>query len=199
MEKLGRIFIVFFWISFLILLLPNGLCGQTQREQEKKWARNAFKKQEELKLYPIFSGEIVVVDSNTFKFDEKTLIVLDNPEIELTVLLQRGIFYPNIVAGNNKAVVKEQSELDKLTEEQIVLYNLSRTDILKISDFKEVKSLIGTPKRKKFQFYLYRMGIMNPTICYIELANKSATRKTTLLEFVKNCQVTSFLKGSILL
>lgn len=199
MKNSIRIVIFFFCISSLISTLENGLYAQTQGEQEKKWAKNTFRKQTDSKLYPIFSGEITVIDSTTFKFDEKTIILLDDPRPEITVLLQNGIFYPNIITGDEKAVIKTQSELDTLTETETVIYNWSRTDMVKISNFEEVKPFFKSSKTRKFQFYLYRPGLMNAKVCYVELTNKSATRKTSVLEFVKNSHVTFFKEGSILL
>ena len=199
MKNSIRIFISFICISSLNSTLENRLYAQTQGEQEKKWAKNTFRKQTDSKVYPIFSGEITVIDSTTFKFDEKTIILLDDPRPEITVLLQNGIFYPNIITGDEKAVIKTQSELDTLTENETVIYNWSRTDMVKISNFEEVEPFFKSPKTRKFQFYLYRLGLMNATVCYIELTNKSATRKTSLLEFMKNSHVTFFKEGSILL
>jgi hypothetical protein len=199
MKNSIRIFIFFIFISSLIATTENRLYAQTQGEQEKKWAKNTFRKQTDSKVYPIFSGEITVIDSTTFKFDEKTIILLDDPRPEITVLFQNGIFYPNIITGDEKAVIKTQSELDTLTENETVIYNWSRTDMVKISDFEEVEPFFKSPKTRKFQFYLYRLGLMNATVCYLELTNKSATRKTSLLEFMKNSHVTFFKEGSILL
>ena len=199
MKNSIRIVIFFFCISSLISTLENGLYAQTQGEQEKKWAKKTFRKQTDSKVYPIFSGEITVIDSITFKFDEKTIILLDDPRPEITLLLQNGIFYPNIITGDKRAVIKTQSALDTLTEMEAVLYNWSRTDIVKISSFEEVKPFFKSPKNRKFQFYLFRMGHVNPTVCYVELTNKNATRKTSLLEFMKNSHVTFYKEGSRLI
>jgi hypothetical protein len=199
MKNSLRIFIFFICIFPLISTLENGLYAQTQGEQEKKWAKSTFRKQTDSKVYPIFSGEITIIDSTTFKFDEKTIILLNDARPEITVLLQNGIFYPNIITGDKKAVIKTQSELDTLTETETVIYNWSRTDMVKISHFEEIKTFFKSPKTRKFQFYLYRLGLMNATVCYVELTNKSATRKTSVLEFMKNSHVTFFKEGSILL
>ncbi len=110
-----------------------------------------------------------------------------------------GIFYPNLIVGNSVAVIKTKQQLDSLSDSQKVFYNMSRTDRLRISDFEELKSLSKSPKKKRFKFYLYRFGIMNPTIYYIELTNEKATKDFNQIEFMKGCRVTYIEKGSILL
>jgi hypothetical protein len=39
----------------------------------------------------------------------------------------------------------------------------------------------------------------NPTGCYIELYNASATRKTTIEEFIENSILTFYYSGSIII
>ena len=117
----------------------------------------------------------------------------------LKVLLENGIFYPNIITGNSETVFKIKQQLDSLSDSQKAFYNMSRTDSLRISDFEELKSLSKSHKQKRFKFYLYRLGMMNPTIYYIELTNEKATKDFSLLEFMKECRVTYIEKGSILL
>ena len=191
------------WILILQILLSNimfenHLLAQTQGQQEEKWANDIFNNRIKSHDYPKFTGQITKLDSNSFKFDEKTLIVDDLSE-GLKVLLENGIFYPNIIVGNSIAVIKTKQQLDSLSVSQKVLYNMFRTDSLRISDFEELKSLSKSPKKKRFKFYLYSLGFMNPMIYYIELTNENATEDFKPVEFIKGCRVTYIEKGSILL
>ncbi|RKD86388.1 hypothetical protein [Mangrovibacterium diazotrophicum] len=178
--------------------LDNEINAQTQAKLELKWAKENFKENYQTQLYPRFTGKIIKLDSNSYKFDEKTLII-DNPSDELKYLLENGIFYPGIITGNIDTVTKTKQELDSLSESQRLFYNMSRTDSLRISDFEELKSIEKSPKQRRFKFYLFRLGFMNPQICFIELTNEKAKKDFSLGEFIKDCNVTYFKKGSILL
>ena len=197
-NKFNKAWIWILQISLSMMIFENHLLAQTQGQQEEKWAKDIFNKHAKIHDYPIFTGQITKLDSNSFKFDEKTLIVYDLSD-GLKILLKNGIFYPNIIIGNHVAVIKSKQQLDSLSDSQKVFYNMSRTDSLRISDFEELKSLSKSPKQKRFKFYLYSFGIMNPTIYYIELTNEKATKDSNLLEFMKGCRVTYIEKGSILL
>lgn len=197
-NKFNKAWIWILQISLTIIMFDNHLFAQTQGQQEEKLAQDIFNKNTKIQDYPKFTGQITRLDSNSFKFDEKTLIV-DNPSEGLKILLVNGIFYPNIIVGNTVAVIKTKQQLDSLSVSQKVLYNMFRTDSLRISDFEELKSLSESPKQKRFKFYLYRLGIMNPTIYYVELTNEKATKDFSVLEFMKGCRVTYIEKGSILL
>jgi len=197
-NKFKKTWILILQISLTMIIFENHLLGQTQEKQEEKWAKDIFNKRTQILDYPKFKGQITILDSNSFKFNEKTLII-DNPGEGLKVLLTNGIFYPNIITGNSVALIKTQQQVDSLSDSQKVFYNMSRTDSLRISDFEELKSLNKSPTQKKFKFYLYRLGIMNPTVYYIELTNENATNDFNQLEFMKGCKVTYIEKGSILL
>jgi hypothetical protein len=197
-NKLVKLRILILQILLIIVMFDSHLFAQTQGQEEEKWAKDIFKKRAQIQNYPKFSGKIIKLDNNSFKFDEKTLIV-DNPSEGLKALLQNGIFYPNIIVGNSVAIIKTKQELDSLTDTQRVFYNMTRTDSITISDFEELRSLSKPPKQKRFKFYLYSIGMMNPTVFYIELTNEKATRNCSLIEFMNGSRVTYIEKGSLLL
>ena len=182
----------------MFLIFDNHLCAQTQGSQEEVWAVDIFNKHRKIQDYPKFTGQITMLDNNSYKFDEKTLIV-DNLSEGLKVLLKDGIFYPNIIVGNGVALIKTKQQLDSLSDSQKSFYNMFRTDSVMISDFELIKSLSKSPKLKRFKFYLYRFGFMNPTIYYIELTNKNGKKNISLKDFMKGCKVTYIEKGSIIL
>jgi len=197
-NKFNKIMILLLQMSLAIIIFENHLLAQTQGQQEEEWAKDIFNKRIKIQDYPKFTGQIIRLDSNSFKFDEKILIIGHLSE-GLKVLILNGIFYPNIVVGNNVAVIKTKQELDSLSDTQRLLYNFSRTDSISISDFEELKSLNNSPKQKRFKFYLYNFWIVNPTVYYIELTNENATKDSNQIEFMKGCRVTYIEKGSILI
>ncbi len=198
MNKLIKTLPTILFTCLILFGLDIELLGQTQEKLELKWAKENFKENHQTQLYPKFTGKIIKLDSNSYKFDEKTLTI-DNPSNELKCLLENGIFYPGIITENRDTVTKTKQELDSLSESERLFYNMSRTDSLRISDFEELKSIEKSPKQRRFKFYLYRLGSMNPQICFIELTNENAKKDFSLGEFIKDCKVTYFEKGSILL
>lgn len=198
MNKLIKTLPAILFTCLILFGLDIDVFGQTQEKLELKWAKENFRQNHQIQLYPKFTGNIAKLDSNSYKFDEKTLTI-DNPSDELKYLLENGIFYPGIITGNSDTVTKTKQELDSLSESQRLFYNMSRTDSLRISDFEELKSIEKSPKQRRFKFYLYRLGVMNPQICFVELTNENAKKDFSLGEFIKDCKVTYFEKGNILL
>jgi hypothetical protein len=186
-------------VAFEILLL-NGNClhAQTQEKLEEEWAIACFRKQHKNEAYPKFSGQISVIDTNTYKFDEKTLIIYDACN-ELRYLLEQGIFYPNIITGNVVAEIKTDQELEQMPVNKRIIYNVTRIDCFIISGFEEIRSISKSPKHKRFKFYLSTPNTMNPKICFLELTNESALRTWPFEDFIKECRVTHFEVGSVLI
>ena len=166
---------------------------KNQGEQEDYWAEQLFEREYSKKHFDIFKGNIVI-NGDGFIFDDKTFVILNTPK-DLKAIFSSGIFYPNIITGDTKSVVKSQVELDTLSAEQKVLLNMSRTDSITISDFKELKFLSNSPKYKRFKFWLWQKGFANPTACFIELTNENATDKTDLTNFIIGAALTFFREG----
>ena len=166
---------------------------KNQGEQEDYWAEQLFEREYSKKYFDKFKGNIVI-NGDGFIFDDKTFVILNTPK-DLKAIFSKGLFYPNIITGDTKSVVKSQAELDTLSAEQKVLLNMSRTDSITISDFKELKFLSNSPKYKRFKFWLWQKGFANPTACFIELTNESATDKTDLTNFLIGASLTFFREG----
>jgi hypothetical protein len=166
---------------------------KNQGEQEDYWAEQLFETKYSKKHFDKFKGDIVI-NGGDFIFGNKTFVIINTPK-ELKTIFSGGIFYPNIITGDTKSVIKSQAELDTLSAEQKVFYNMTRTDSLTISDFKELKFLSKSPKYKRFKFWLWQKGFANPTACFIELTNESATDKTDLTNFIFGASLTFFHEG----
>ncbi len=181
-------------------VIPNNSKTEfnNQGEQEDYWVKELFKQKYKKHKYKKFNGQITIIDSITIKYNEKTLIII-NTRPELISIFQRGIFYPNVITGNYTAEVKSKQELDSMTTEQKVFYNITRTDSLTISNFEELQFLSESPEYKRFRFWLFRKGMMNPTVYFIELTNKKASKHTELADFIEKAKLTFFEKGWLIL
>jgi hypothetical protein len=162
-----------------------GTQGRQEDRQAKKLIRKGYTKQS----YNRYSGAIIIVDEDTFKYDDEVLIVFNTCK-DLKPIFQKGIFYPEIITGPVKKGLARQQELDA---------TIFRNDSLRISDFQELKFLRKTPKAKIFRFWLYSKGMFNPTVCFIELTNDSATNKTDIETFVNGSKLTFFKEGWLIL
>ena len=166
---------------------------KNQGEQEDYWAEHLFETKYSKKHFDKFKGDIVL-DGDGLIFGDKIFVIINTAK-ELKAIFSQGIFYPNIITGDTKSVIKSQTELDTLSAEQKVFYNMTRTDSLTISDFEELKFLSKSPKYKRFKFWLWQKGFSNPIACFIELTNESATEKTDLTDFIFGASLTFFYKG----
>ncbi|TDH26895.1 hypothetical protein EXU57_08805 [Segetibacter sp. 3557_3] len=166
---------------------------KSQGEQEDYWAYRLFEKTYFKTHFDKFKSDIVI-NGDGFIFGDKTLVVINTPK-NLKTVFSSGIFYPNIITGDTRSVVKSQAEQDTLSVAEKVFYNMTRTDSLTISDFEELKFLSNSPKYKRFKLRLWRKGSANPTACFIELTNENATDKTELTEFIIGASLTFFKEG----
>lgn len=192
MKKILNIIIVLF--SFGTMFSQNENLNQTKYQ----FAKNVFEKEYLKTTYEKFDGKIIIENETTIKYDEKTLIIPDLKN-EFKLIFTKGIFYPNIVTGNQIAEVKTKIELEKMTENERVFYNMTRTDSLTIGNFDELKLLNPNYQTKRFLIWIYRKGMANPTEWYFELQNIKANEKTNLTEFIENAKLTFIKKGTIII
>jgi len=172
---------------------------KNQGEQENYWAKKLFEEKYTLQAYNKFSGTTLVKDKSTIKFDNKTLIIWGF-EPELLKIFTDGIFYPQLLLGNmSNTPEKSKSELDALSEGERLMYFLTKNDTLKISDFEELKFLSTTPTVKRFRFWKFTPGFINPQVYFIELTNKNATEKTDLSIFIKGAKLTFMKDGWLII
>ena len=170
---------------------------KNQGEQEDYWAEQLFEKEYTKTHFDKFKGDIVI-NGDGFIYGDKTFVLTNTPK-ELKTIFSNGIFYPNIITGDTKSVVKSQAELNTLSTVQKVFYNMARTDSLTISGLEELKFLTKSYTQKRFRFWLFRKGTANPTVCFIELTNDKANSKTDLTTFINGAALTYFKSGWIVI
>jgi hypothetical protein len=168
---------------------------KNQGEQEEYWAKQFFDEKYSKQHFEKFKGDIIK-NENSFIYDEKTIVVT-NTQKDLKTIFSSGIFYPNIIFGEIKSIIKSQAELDTLSTTNKLFYNLNRTDSLMITDLVELKFLSNSSKYKRFKFWLWKKGFANPTACFIELTNESVTNNTDLTNFIIGASLTFFKEGWI--
>ena len=185
--------------QLLLLIIVNNLTAQTQGDQELKWAKDAFDNINQRREYPKFTGQIINTEGNTYKFNESFITVYRISD-ETKYLIENGIFYPSIVTENDypPGIIRLNMKLNMKNKNKDEITSQQSKDSLIITDFECIESLC-TITQKRLRLYLFRKGSINPQLCFIELTNKDATKEMTYKEFVKNCRVTFFEKGSILI
>ena len=170
---------------------------KNQGEQEDYWAEQLFEKEYSKTYFDKFKGDIAII-GNGFIFGDKTFVITNTTK-ELKPIFSSGLFYPNIIMGSAKSIIKSQAELDTLSTLQKMFYNMSRSDSLTISEFEELKFLTKSYTQKRFRFWLFRKGTANPTVCFIELTNDKANSKTDLTTFINGAALTYFKSGWIVI
>jgi hypothetical protein len=163
-----------------------------------QFAKEVFEKEYQTKSYEKFTGKIVIENKNSIKYDEKVLTVPDISD-DYKLIFTKGIFYPNIITGNQIAITKRKSEIDSMTANEKLFYSMTRTDSLGIGNFGELEELNPNPQTKRFIFWLWTLGRANPTECYFELKDEKATKETSLKEFIENSKLTFYYKGTIII
>src|ERR1700761_681312 len=139
---------------------------KNEGEHEIYLAKKIFRTEYIRQDFERFHGTITIVNKNIFNYGDKTFKVFYTAE-ELKEIFKKGIFYPNIITGDSKFIPKNKHELDSLPINQRIFYNATRTDSLTITDFEELKYLEKTPQQKRFKFWLFKMGLANPTVYFI--------------------------------
>lgn len=187
----------------IVIPILFGLCcfncfGQSINETKYRHAKNVFNSTEYVKgSYDRFYGQIIPIDSNTFKIGEKVLeINSENKVLKQLILL--GIFNVDIIFGKNTSI-KSKAEIDSLDVAQKVFYNISRNDSLSICCFEELDKLNPNPQTKRFKFWVMSSGASNLTEYYIELYNEKAIKETEMDEFIKNSKMSFYYKGTLIL
>jgi len=176
----------------------NYLSGQNSEANKYYLPTGVFKSEiYKAERHPKFDGEIKKIGNTYYKFGDKKLKISLEDTTMLTIF-QRGIFNPDIFFGK-ETTHKEQAELDTMTQNQKVLYNLVRNDSLSICCFEQLEKLNPNPQTKRFKFWVFRIGLANPTEYYLELQNDKATKATTMKEFLENSIMTFFYKGTLIM
>ena len=186
--------------TILISILFLSVCViQTYGQSSKyEFARGVFKRDYKKQKLERFNGQVGKLDETTFRYGDKVLI-LDTEDNRLITIFSKGIFHPDIIDGRPVTKPLTKSQLDTLTESAQVFYNLSRNDNTTIGNLEELEKLNPDSKTKRFVFWLFQKGMMNPTECYFELYNDSGTKEMTTEEFIENSKLTFYHRGTIII
>ena len=90
-------------------------------------------------------------------------------------------------------------EFGKLNINEQVFYKINRNDLFNISELEELQFLSNDSEIKRFRFWSFHLGMANPQVYYFELTNESATKNTSLEDFIKNSKLTFVKSGHIIL
>ncbi|WP_430613192.1 hypothetical protein [Flavobacterium sp. JP2137] len=184
--------IILFFINVQIIL------GQDGNDEKYRFAKEAFKSEKyKQDNYPRFDKEILRLENGVYQFGEKYLKI-ELEKLEYENIFKLGIFNPDIVFGK-ETTNKTKSEFDTLSQNQKVFYNLTRNDSLSICCVEELEKLNPNPRTKRFIFWLFRIGVANPTEYYFELYNQNATKKTSIEEFIENARMTFYYQGTMII
>ena len=191
-----------FMKTLIIYILIGFSCfhclGQTDNEVKYQFAKGVFNSKEYVKRnYDRFSGRIDTIDSNTFILGEK-ILKIETGNNELRKLIGIGVFNADEIFGK-ETTKKTKAEIDSLSQNQKVFFNLTRNDSLAICCFESLKKLNPNPQTKRFKFWVMRIGVANPTEYYIELFNDKATKETELDEFIENSKMSFYYKGTLII
>lgn len=145
---------------------------KNQNETEDSAEVQFFNRWYSEQKFPRYKG-IIVISGDTARYADKYILIPTSKEFRN--IFSGGIFYPEII-GSGK------SEL------RLAIYN-----------FRELKALNDLPSRKRYWFWLYENGLLNPIVCFIELTNQNATDKTDIETFINGASLTFFKEGWIII
>lgn len=172
--------------------------GQTDNEVKYQFAKDVFNSKEYVKgNYDRFYGQIDSIDANTFRLGEK-ILKIEAGNNELRKLIGIGVFNADEIFGK-ETTKKTKTEIDSLSQNQKVFFNLTRNDSIAICCFEPLEKLDPNPQTKRFKFWIMRAGATNPTEYYIELYNEKATKETKLSEFIENSKMSFYYKGTLII
>ena len=142
---------------------------KNQEEQENYWTRNIFEENYTKETFRKFSGKIIV-SGDTIKYLDKYFLAWVPTKFKN--IFSSGIFYPTVITGQSKSSYR-----------------------LTISNFEELDFLSESPIQKRFRFWLQGKGLVNPTVCFIELTNQNATENTDIETFINGASLTFYKEG----
>lgn len=185
----------------ITLLITISTYPQSESLNDSRYIfpKRVFTEEYKRQKHKRYRGKITVIDKNNIKYGDKILTIPTLKE-EYTLIFTSGLFHPEIIVGKGKAIVKSQSEINKMSDTQKVMYQMSRRDSIIIGyNFDELKLLNPNPQTKRFVFWLLTPGLGNTTECYFELYNPNATDKTPMQEFINGARLTFYHRGTIII
>ena len=185
-------------LTIVLTFCLKHLFGQNSENNKYNLPTGIFKSEiYRPERHPKFDGEIKKVGNTHYSFGDKKLKI-SLEDTTLLIIFQTGIFNPDIVFGK-ETTNKQQTELDTTTQNQNAFYNLVRNDSLLICCFEELERLNPNPQTRRFKFWVFRIGITNPTEYYLELQNDKATNETTMKEFLESSIITFYYRGALII
>jgi hypothetical protein len=182
--------------SFLLLTF----CTVVTYGQNSKYdfAKDVFRREYKKTNYETFRGQVEVINKNIFRYGDKVLTVYTE-HTKLIPIFSQGIFHADIVGGRHTTKSLTKFQLDTMSTDAKVFYNISRNDSSTIGNVEQLEKLNPNPKTRRFVFWLYNKGMANPTECYFEIYNDKGTKEMTIDEFIKNSKLTFYYRGTLIL
>lgn len=182
----------------LLLIFCSQAFGQQSEDGKYQFAKDIFNSEQyKSEKHPKYDGDVKKIGNSLYKFGDKKLNI-SVEDTSLLVIFQKGIFNPDVIFGKETTIV-EQAELDTMSQSQRVLYNLFRNDSLLICCFQQLDKLNPNAHTKRFSFWVFSVGIANPTEYYLELQNDKSNNTTSLHEFLNHSIMTFHYKGTIII
>lgn len=164
--------------------------AKNQGELEDCWAVKVFKNEYQKSEFYKYGGLVLEINNNVLKYDKQYFVMIDSKESS-KMIFERGIIYPALVSETNSSPKMPDSVINRRGK----FFNLFKGDSLYIAHVEEMIFLSISPQIKRFRFWLYREGLINPTVYLFELENKKATKNTDLLGFIEGAKLTFINKG----
>jgi hypothetical protein len=179
----------------LLTICASVTCGQNSKYD---FAKDVFKREYKKKDFEKFGGRVEVINENTFRYGDKVLTI-HTEDKSLIQIFRKGIFHAEIIGGKHTTKPLTKSQLDTMSTDAKVFYNLSRNDSMAIGDLEQLQRLNPNVKTKRFVFWLYNRAMANPTECYFELYNDNGSKEMAIDEFISNSRLTFFHRGTLIL
>lgn len=186
--------------TILISIILYCFCQTYVYGQNSKYqfAKRVFEREYKKQQFEKFEGVVERIDERTFRFGEKVLDV-DTEDSTLMTIFSQGVFHADIIGGKETIKALTKAPLDTMAIERQIFSNLSGNDTIRIVGVEELRKLNPNAKTKRFIFWHYQKGLLNPTECYFELYNSSGTDKMKLAEFVSGSKLTFYHRGTIII
>jgi hypothetical protein len=157
-----------------------------QRRQEKNWSQRVQQGIYVKQGFERYNGKIEVLGDTAIKYDE-VVLQLHTERPEYRIIFEKGIFYPSVLNGNYSGGSWEKTK-NGLSDSTNIFNSPSSS--IGVGVYEEIKTKENTYKTKRFRFWVWRRGLMNPKEYIMDLENDSATETTDLKTFIINSKLT---------
>ncbi|SDR06524.1 hypothetical protein SAMN05421664_3368 [Chryseobacterium soldanellicola] len=180
--------------SLIILFLSTSIFAQKGKmmSTKEKAAIEQFKNEYKKKNHKRFDGKITATDTEV-QFSNK-FFSYDKTDKITGQLLKEGLLYPQLFTDYqmqkflDETTDKTQKRFLKLQKDPRASFDVNN---VKLSNATEITALSSIPRTKVFKINYKDNKLGNNSILYlIELTNKSATKETSLEDFIKGSTLT---------